>query len=327
MKLSIAIPTYNQSQYLKETILSAINQTYKPFEIVVYNDCSTDDTVKALDVLSKEISILKVYNQPTNKGIAKNKNECLKVCKGDYIILLDSDDLLHKTYAETLINLIEKHPDAGYAHGNVQEIDEYGNKTRLRLLSRNEDYINSENEIKRFILGMRVSANIILFKKEALKAINYLDGAPDYTEDYFTLSKIADTNFGNVFSSKILSSYRVWSRPLKTRVQRKLQEINGYRIVFDKVLIPALIKRNLNPRIGKQGKLKKAISQSKCLFSNYYSKHEKEEIKFALLKLSDSLLLKIYIFVYQSKFSYLFLYMDTIKANTKNYIKKIILKP
>jgi glycosyltransferase involved in cell wall biosynthesis len=67
--VSICIPTYNQSAYLERAIRSAYNQTYKPKEIIVCDDCSTDETRFVLERLTSEISILTVFYQPINLGI------------------------------------------------------------------------------------------------------------------------------------------------------------------------------------------------------------------------------------------------------------------
>ncbi|RKS13303.1 glycosyltransferase family 2 protein [Flavobacterium sp. 120] len=324
--LSVGIPTYNQAQYLRISVLSAYHQSCRPTEIVVFDDCSTDNTTQVLEELSLEIKELKVVRQDQNKGIAINKEACLKACMGDYIILLDSDDKLEPNYAETLIQLLEKYPEAGYAHGNVQEIDENDNKTRLRNLFRKEEYIEPDKDLKRQLSGMRVAANIILYKKEALIKIDYFNCTVNFCEDWYMLCQIADVGYGNVFSNKVLSSYRVWSDSGQVRQKRKLEEINGYRAVFDEVLIPAFIKRNWNLLSIRKAKLAKAAEQSKSLSVTYFNKQEKKEIEAAILKLSDHFLVKMYVFLYTSRLSKLLIYFDLLKFNFKSYIKNKLIK-
>jgi glycosyltransferase involved in cell wall biosynthesis len=323
--LSVGIPTFNQAQYLKKAVLSAYNQSVKPIEIIVYDDCSTDNTPQVLEGLRQEIDVLKVVRQDNNKGIAINKEACLKACKGDYIILLDSDDKLKPNYAETLLQLLEKYPEAGYAHANVQQIDEYDTKTRLRKLYRNEEYIDANKDLKRQLSGMRVAANIILYKKEALIKIDYFNCPVNFCEDWYMLCQIADMGYGNVFNSQVLSSYRVWSDSALVRQKRKLEEIKGYRAVFDEVLQPAFKKRNWEVLSIKKAKLKKAIEQSKSLSVAYFNEQEKNEIKRELLKLSNNVLTKIYIYLYSSKLSKLLIYYNSIKFKFKNFLKNILI--
>lgn len=324
--LSVGIPTYNQAQYLRASILSAYNQTVRPVEIIVYDDCSTDNTFQVLEELSLEIKELKVVRQNKNKGIAINKEACLKGCKGDFIILLDSDDKLEPNYAATLIKLLEKYPEAGYAHGNVQEIDQDNNKTRKRLLYRKKEFHSANEDLKQQLSGMKVAANIITFRKEALVKIDYFNCPVNFCEDWYMLCQIADAGYGNVFSSEILSSYRVWFDSGQIRQKRKLEEIKGYSAVFDEVLIPAFKKRNWKLVDIRKTKLKKAIAQSASMAVNYFSTQEKKEIKEALLNLSNHFLTKTYIFLYSSRFSKILIYYNSMKFNFKYFIKNKLIK-
>ena len=82
MKVSVCIPTFNQAAYIEQTIKSCTQQTLKPFEILVSNDCSTDNTLEVLKRLSQEISILKVINQPGNRGMVPNTDAVLRAATG-----------------------------------------------------------------------------------------------------------------------------------------------------------------------------------------------------------------------------------------------------
>jgi glycosyltransferase involved in cell wall biosynthesis len=323
---SIGIPTYNQAQYLDASILSAINQSIKPKEIVVYDDCSTDETAQVLESLLLQIKELKVFRQSQNKGIASNKEACLKACTGDYIILLDSDDILKSNYAETLITLMEQFPTAGYAHGNVQQIDEFGNNTILRQLFRKEIYISADEELKRQIEGMKVAANIILYRKEALVAIDYFNCKANFAEDWFMLCQLAAAGYGNVFSTKVLSSYRVWTDSGQLRPKRKLDEINGTRLVYDEVLTPAFKERKWDLSLIHKAKTKKAINHSSCLSLNYFSIEEKKELKEGLLKLSDNRLAKVFFYLQEHQTNIILKYYTTLRMDIRKNLKKLFIK-
>ncbi|RYE14874.1 MAG: glycosyltransferase, partial [Rickettsiales bacterium] len=210
MKVSVCIPTYNQSQYLTQAIRSAYDQSLKPLEIIVSDDCSTDDTSEVLTSLSKEIPSLKIILQPVNLGIAKNTDSCLRLAKGDFVIRLDSDDSLSSSYIEKLSNLLLKYPQAGYAHAAVQEIDQHGNFLQKRQLARKSGYQDSIVALKSAVKGYRVSANIIMFRKEALEQVDYITNRPNYVEDYHLSASLASAGFGNVYSNETLAFYRVW---------------------------------------------------------------------------------------------------------------------
>lgn len=241
MKVSVCIPTFNQSAHIEQAILSASNQTRKPFEIIVCDDFSTDITASILEKLSCQIPILKVVIQPQNLGISANVDHCLRLATGDYIVRLDSDDILLPGYIEELASLLDKFPEAGYAHAAVREIDEHGNLKRERTLWRSNEFLNADAALKAAMLGYKVAANIIMFRKAALKAANYISLKINACEDYYLAAQIAANGSGNVYYPGFLSCYRVWNS--HTKITRKKAEIMGLTAIFDEVLEPAFKKK------------------------------------------------------------------------------------
>lgn len=105
-KISIIIPAYNQAQYLEDCLESAYNQTVQPHEIIVINDGSGDNTREiAEQYMFKEFPLIespvKVINQ-VNKGLASARNTGIMASTGDYILPLDSDDVLMENAVERL---------------------------------------------------------------------------------------------------------------------------------------------------------------------------------------------------------------------------------
>ncbi|AZQ61921.1 glycosyltransferase [Flammeovirga pectinis] len=102
---SIIIPTYNRANFIEKTIDSALNQSYKEFEIIVIDDGSTDNTEEFIAQNYKEsVKYLKVLNG--ERGAARNKGA--EVAKGNYVYFLDSDDLLYPNHLEEAYNFIDK---------------------------------------------------------------------------------------------------------------------------------------------------------------------------------------------------------------------------
>lgn len=95
--VSVVIPVYNQVAFVRETLLSAIEQKYERFEIIVADDGSTDGSWRVLMEMANEYpSRVKLLEQKPNQGIAGivlNYNRALRACKGSYIAFLDGDDL------------------------------------------------------------------------------------------------------------------------------------------------------------------------------------------------------------------------------------------
>lgn len=101
MKVSIIIPCWNQAQYLPEAIESALGQTYKDIEVIVVNDGSPDATA---EIAAKYP--VKLISQ-VNKGLASARNAGIMNAQGDYVMMLDSDDILRADCVATLLGIAE----------------------------------------------------------------------------------------------------------------------------------------------------------------------------------------------------------------------------
>lgn len=89
--VSVVVPTYNDSKYIKEAMLSIINQTYSNLEIVVVDDFSSDNTVEIIESFNDKR--IKIIRNDYNRGAAYSRNIGIKNCAGDYISFMDGDDI------------------------------------------------------------------------------------------------------------------------------------------------------------------------------------------------------------------------------------------
>ena len=105
--VSIIIPMYNAELYIKKTICSVINQTYKDFELLIIDDGSTDSSLiicKDLALKDKRIIVL----SKSNGGVSSARNYGLEHAKGEWILFLDSDDYITKEYLQSFILQLNK---------------------------------------------------------------------------------------------------------------------------------------------------------------------------------------------------------------------------
>lgn len=108
--VSIIIATYNRSDAVLKSVESALNQNYKNIEIIVVDDGSTDDTAKVLQEKFSGKIVLNILEK--NQGATNARNTGLKMAKGEYSIVWDSDDVLYPNAIETLIKKFQELPDA-----------------------------------------------------------------------------------------------------------------------------------------------------------------------------------------------------------------------
>lgn len=118
VKFSVCIPVYNDSSYVKVAIDSVLNQTIQDFEIIVSDDCSTDDTIKVLESYGDKIKLVK---NTENRGIGANRNVCIDNSTGDYISFLSSDDYYQPNYLEEISKSLKEDSFICTAYNVVDE--------------------------------------------------------------------------------------------------------------------------------------------------------------------------------------------------------------
>jgi glycosyltransferase involved in cell wall biosynthesis len=110
--VSIIIPAYNAHLYIGATLESAINQTFRSFEIIVVDDGSTDDTKSiAQNFCDRGVTVI----SQSNAGPAAARNRALSIARGEYVALLDADDLWEPDYLQTMVGFLNSHPEVSIA--------------------------------------------------------------------------------------------------------------------------------------------------------------------------------------------------------------------
>ena len=105
--ISIIIPCYNAEKYLHECLNSVLSQSYENWECLLINDGSKDKTFQILEEFSKVDNRFFVFSQE-NKGLSATRNVGVHNAKGDYLLFLDSDDLLTKNSLQSFVNEVDK---------------------------------------------------------------------------------------------------------------------------------------------------------------------------------------------------------------------------
>lgn len=114
-KVSILIPTFNSEKYIAETIESALNQTYKDFEIILVDNASSDKTWEIIkEYQNKYSSIIVSFQNSENIGPIKNWMKCIELASGEYAKIIWSDDLIENDFLEKTVPILKKHNDVGF---------------------------------------------------------------------------------------------------------------------------------------------------------------------------------------------------------------------
>jgi FkbM family methyltransferase len=178
-KVSILIPTFNRANYLKMAVDSALAQTYPNTEVLVLDDCSTDETVN-LSRTYRNATNVKFIRNETNIGFIDNWNKAVSLSCGEYIKIMGDDDILSPECVAEQARILDEHHDVGVVCCNLSVIDESnriksGNNS-YKLFSRDMKE-NGQEFIKNYLLGKRAVGwpTAILFRRRDIDEAGYFD--------------------------------------------------------------------------------------------------------------------------------------------------------
>ena len=188
--VSIIMPAYNAEKYIAESIRSVIKQTYQNWELIVADDCSTDDTAEIVNSFSD--ARIHYYKCVKNSGVAQTRNFGISKADGEWIAFLDSDDLWEPTKLEKQIGFIENSRTAKLVFTASAFVNENG--IRLGYILPAPKTVTTKELLKQNVL----SCSSILIAKEYIKKYPFPSGEVIH-EDYVSWLKILaeiDTAYG-----------------------------------------------------------------------------------------------------------------------------------
>jgi len=172
LRVSVIITSYNQQEYLKEAIESAIDQTVAPFEIIVADDHSTKDgSVETIrEYAATYPGLVRGLFHEENVGIPKNRNSALRKAKGDYVAILDGDDRLLRRFIEQHGATLAANPQAHISYSNRYDINQLGERR-----SHDRDPQPSGDVLAYIARGRKGILRSMVAKYDLVKAVGFLD--------------------------------------------------------------------------------------------------------------------------------------------------------
>lgn len=170
-KVTVAICTYNRAGYLRESIESVLNQTFKDIDIIIYDNASTDDTEEV--VRSFTDTRISYHRNQVNIGYNANWNQAISLCKTDYLVVFHDDDIMLPHMIEEELKLMNKYPDVaivGQMFCHI-DIDQNGNVTSQKTTSCDEKYYAKDELITSMLggLGNFISCPSVMYRARLIK--------------------------------------------------------------------------------------------------------------------------------------------------------------
>lgn len=205
--ISVVIANYNYGRYLAETIESVLAQTYPHVEIIFIDDGSTDNSLE----IAQQYPITVLVQE--NQGVSAARNNAAQYARGEYILFLDSDDLLYPDSLEALKARLEAEgPSAGFAYGQLQYFGEkdtiFTSKVFDPKALSNENYIQTS----------------ALIRRNAFSKVGGFDRGFDLREDWELFIRLWHAGWKGAYLSRPVIKYRKHRPKAQVRAQGKFRK-------------------------------------------------------------------------------------------------------
>ncbi len=232
MKISVYITSYNQKEYLLESIESVLSQTLKPFQIVIVDDCSTDGSQEVIaGYVSKHDDLIIPVYHTQNQGVAQSRIAGVRATTGDYVSHVDGDDRFLPTKLEEEARLLQGNRNAQIAFSDYYYITEDG--TRTGSWAETEKPPQGDVFCRTFARDFPKQG---LFRnelthREAWKHIGFYDPNLSLYEDYEMLIRLTK-HLRVVYRDVPLSEYRLHEAGLSRA--RAVEHLAALKYIYEK---------------------------------------------------------------------------------------------
>jgi glycosyltransferase involved in cell wall biosynthesis len=249
-KITVFMAAYNAAEFIAESISSILNQTFNDFELLIVNDGSTDNTSSIVEMFND--SRIRLINNDGNKGLPDTRNRLLKLARGEYIAILDSDDIAYPDRLQAQFEFLNEHPEIALCGGHAKIIDQDGIIQNKKLIVPTGENVNLE------LLFVNPFINSsTMFRTYVFREVNgYRDFA--LSEDFDLFVRISE-KYLTTNLDKFLVKYRIHGKNIT--IKRSNEQVKSEReilqnmqatlgIVSNQVLINLhleLFTSNLNP--------------------------------------------------------------------------------
>lgn len=220
-KISVIVPNYNHSNYLKQRVESILSQTYTNFELILLDDCSIDNSREIIiSYKNVDTRIKIVFNKVNSGSVFKQWSKGLTLAQGEYVWIAESDDSADPRFLNHLVSILDQNDKLSFAYSDSWVIDESG-----ATLSTTSDWKNKHFNTQRWnhdhtadgrqelnqFLSLQCTVNnasSVLFRRSSIASIDGIDTTFRYAGDWMTYIKLSIQ--GDIaYSAERLSNYRV----------------------------------------------------------------------------------------------------------------------
>jgi glycosyltransferase involved in cell wall biosynthesis len=169
-RVTVVIPCYNYGHYLEDAVSSLIAQTFTDWEAIVIDDASTDSTPEVVSQI-RDTRVTCIRHE-TNWGNIRTFNHGLTLAQGDFLVLLSADDRYHPEFMESVVRMLDEHPEAGVVYTGVEVIDGAGKaRHTMRSIMRRHHHSGVHDELRLLLMGNSIPNCSGVARREVLNEV------------------------------------------------------------------------------------------------------------------------------------------------------------
>jgi glycosyltransferase involved in cell wall biosynthesis len=219
-RVSVIVPAYNAAVYLPYAVDSVLAQTYPNWEIVIVDDGSTDDTRAVVDSYRPKLRDKLQYIYQPNKGLPAARNTGMRAASGEFIALLDADDVWLPQRLERGAAMMDAGPGVGLVHARVVRINALGDITgQLKVKPK---YMSGNIARDIYTRRVHIVCPTVLFRKTCLQTAGWFDETMQATEDRDLWFRIALRD-KVAYIDEVLAYYRLSPSSMTSNLDRLLK--------------------------------------------------------------------------------------------------------
>lgn len=206
--ISIALASYNGSKYIREQLDSILMQTYQDFELIICDDCSTDNTWQILEEYAQKDCRIKIFKNENNLGFKKNFEKAISLCNGEYIATSDQDDIWDKEHLGLLKEIIKNDVAAAGEALLVNENGKSLNRFMTKDVSGYEIDVDSVRKLSHLLFCSNpFSGAVSMFKKEVFYVALPVPEECSFQDTWFTACALCMGNLN--FTQRVVTFHRL----------------------------------------------------------------------------------------------------------------------
>lgn len=208
--ISIVLPVYNGEKYLEESIDSILAQTYEDWELLIIDDCSTDNSAQIAKEYAAKDTRIHYYKNEENLKLPRTLNKGFSLANGDYLTWTSDDNKYRPTALEKMYNTLISNPDENFVFASCRIINDVGDEI---------EYIMVSEASKRTIIGTNPVGACFMYTREVYEKLGSYDSELLLVEDFDYWQRIY-INYGAIIIEEILYDYR-WHEDALTSTMKK----------------------------------------------------------------------------------------------------------